>query len=253
VEAILTVDGLAALVALSAMEIVLGIDNLVFIAILTGRLPADQRRGAQRLGLAAALLTRIALLFAISWMLGLTAPLFVLWRPFSGRDLILLGGGLFLIVKAVMEIHTKLEGGHHERGAGPRHASFAWTIVQIMLLDIVFSLDSVITAIGMAEHISIMVLAMVMAMIVMMISMNAIGGFVERHPTVKILALAFLVLIGVMLVADGMGRHIEKGYIYFAMAFALFVELLNMRYRGKQSPVALYRRFEPPAGERRTD
>jgi predicted tellurium resistance membrane protein TerC len=254
VEAILTVDGLAALVALGAMEIVLGIDNIVFIAILTGRLPAGQRRRAQRLGLAAALLTRIALLFAISWMLGLTAPLFVLWRPFSGRDLILLGGGLFLIVKAVMEIHTKLEGGHHERGtAGPRHASFAWTIVQIMLLDIVFSLDSVITAIGMAEHISIMVLAMVMAMIVMMVSMGAIGGFVERHPTVKILALAFLVLIGVMLVADGMGRHIEKGYIYFAMAFALLVELLNMRYRGKQSPVALYRRFEPPAGERRTD
>jgi predicted tellurium resistance membrane protein TerC len=231
VDVLLTIDGLVALLTLSAMEIVLGIDNIVFIAILSGRLPAGQQRAAQRLGLLAALLTRIALLFAISWMLGLTAPLFTLGRTFSGRDLILLGGGLFLIVKAVMEIHAKIEGGPHARGAPGGHASFAPTIVQIMFLDIVFSLDSVITAIGMVEHVSIMVIAMVIAMLVMMVSMGAISGFVERHPTVKILALAFLLLIGVMLVAEGMGRHIEKGYIYFAMAFALLVELLNMRYR----------------------
>src|SRR5262249_41578184 len=178
-----------ALLTLTAMEVVLGIDNIVFIAILTGRLPAGQQPAAQRLGLATALVMRIALLFAIAWMLGLTAPLFSLWRPFSGRDLILLGGGLFLIVKSVMEIHAKLEGPQRARGAGPAHARFAWTVAQIMFLDIVFSLDSVITAIGMAEHVSIMVIAMVIAMLVMMVSMRAISGFVERHPTVKILAL----------------------------------------------------------------
>ena len=237
-HSLLTLDGLVALVTLSAMEIVLGIDNIVFIAILTARLPGARQRGAQRLGLAMALLTRIALLFAISWMLGLTAPLFSVGRSFSGRDLILLGGGLFLIFKAVVEIHAKVEGEPHQRAAGTGHASFGWTIVQIMLLDIVFSLDSVITAIGMANEVAIMVVAMVIAMIVMMVSMSAISGFVERHPTVKILALAFLVLIGVMLVAEGRGRHIEKGYIYFAMAFALFVEMLNMRYRRRQAPAA---------------
>jgi predicted tellurium resistance membrane protein TerC len=235
VDVLLTIDGLVALVTLSAMEIVLGIDNIVFIAILSARLPAGQQRAAQRLGLLAALSTRIALLFAISWMLGLTAPLFTLGQTFSGRDLILLGGGLFLIVKAVMEIHAKIEGGPHAHGAAGGHAGFALTIVQIMLLDIVFSLDSVITAIGMVEHVAIMVIAMVIAMLVMMVSMGAISGFVERHPTVKILALAFLILIGVMLVAEGMGRHVEKGYIYFAMAFALLVELLNMRYRQRHA------------------
>src|SRR5262245_44488882 len=213
------------------MEVVLGIDNVVFIAILSARLPPDRQRAGQRIGVAAALVTRIALLVSLSWMLGLTEPLFTLGRRFSGRDLILLGGGLFLIVKAVMEIHAKLEGDHAQRGAAGGHAGFLSTIVQIMFLDIVFSLDSVITAIGMAEHVSIMVLAMMIAMVVMMFSMGAISGFVERHPTVKILALSFLLLIGVMLVAEGMGRHIEKGYIYFAMAFALLVELLNMRFR----------------------
>jgi predicted tellurium resistance membrane protein TerC len=242
VDALLSLDGLVALVTLSAMEIVLGIDNIVFIAILTGRLPPARQQGAQRLGLAAALVTRIVLLFALSWMLGLTAPLFTLGRSFSGRDLILLAGGLFLIFKAVVEVHAKVEGGHDHRAAGAPRASFAWVIVQIMVLDIVFSLDSVITAIGMANEVAIMVIAMVIAMIVMMVSMTAISGFVERHPTVKILALAFLLLIGVMLVAEGMGRHIEKGYIYFAMAFALFVELLNMRYRRRHSPLTLPRR-----------
>jgi predicted tellurium resistance membrane protein TerC len=243
VDALLSLDGLVALVTLSAMEIVLGIDNLVFIAILTGRLPAPQQQGAQRLGLALALGIRIALLFALSWLLGLTAPLFSLGRVFSGRDLILLGGGLFLIFKAVIEVHAKLEGGHEERAAGARRASFAWVIVQILLLDIVFSLDSVITAIGMANDVPVMVMAMVIAMIVMLFSMAAISGFVERHPTVKILALAFLLLIGVMLMAEGMGRHIEKGYIYFAMAFALFVELLNMRYRRRRAPLTLHRGY----------
>jgi predicted tellurium resistance membrane protein TerC len=241
VEALLSLDGLVALITLSAMEIVLGIDNIVFIAILTGRLPPARQRGAQRLGLALALGTRIALLFALSWMLGLTAPLFTVARTFSGRDLILLGGGLFLIFKAVVEVHAKLEGGHEQHGGGARPASLAWIIVQILLLDIVFSLDSVITAIGMANDISIMVTAMIIAMIVMLVSMTAISGFVDRHPTVKILALAFLLLIGVMLVAEGMGRHIEKGYIYFAMAFALFVELLNMRYRRRRAPLSLPR------------
>ena len=242
-SALLSVDGLVALVTLSAMEVVLGIDNIVFIAILTARLPAAQQRRAQRLGLAGALLTRIALLFALSWMLGLTAPLFSLGRAFSGRDLILLGGGLFLIFKSVVEIHAKLEGAAHERATGAGHARFTWTIVQIMILDIVFSLDSVITAIGMASEIAIMVAAMVIAMAVMMVSMTAISGFVERHPTVKILALAFLLLIGVMLVAEGMGQHIDKGYIYFAMAFSLFVEMLNMRYRRRAPPVTLHRRY----------
>jgi predicted tellurium resistance membrane protein TerC len=242
VDVLLSLDGLVALVTLSAMEIVLGIDNIVFIAILTGRLPQARQQGAQRLGLAAALVTRIALLFALSWMLGLTAPLFTLGRSFSGRDLILLGGGLFLIFKAVVEVHAKVEGSHEHRAAGAPRSSFVWVIVQIMVLDIVFSLDSVITAIGMANEVSIMVIAMVIAMIVMMVSMTAISGFVERHPTVKILALAFLLLIGVMLVAEGMGRHIEKGYIYFAMAFALFVELLNMRYRRRRLPLTLHRR-----------
>ncbi len=242
-DALLTLDGLVALVTLTAMEIVLGIDNIVFIAILTGRLPQARQQGAQRLGLAAALVTRIALLFALSWMLGLTAPLFTLGRAFSGRDFILLGGGLFLIFKAVIEVHAKVEGGHEDQRVGTRGASFAWVIVQIMLLDIVFSLDSVITAIGMANEVAIMVVAMVIAMVVMMVSMTAISSFVERHPTVKILALAFLLLIGVMLVAEGMGRHVEKGYIYFAMAFALFVEVLNMRYRRRHSPLSFHRRY----------
>ncbi len=226
-----TADALVALVTLAAMEIVLGIDNLVFIAILSARLPAARQRLARRLGLAAALLTRLALLFAITWIMGLTRPLFTLVRPWSGRDLILLGGGLFLIAKATREVHDRIEGGGEHAAAAARHASFGGTIVQIMVLDVVFSLDSVITAVGMANQLWVMVVAMVSAVAVMLVSMDLVAGFIERHPTVKILALAFLILIGVMLVAEGMGRHIEKGYIYFAMAFSLFVEMLNMRYR----------------------
>jgi len=232
-DVLLTTDGMVALVTLAAMEIVLGIDNVVFIAILTGKLPAAQQPRARRLGLGAALVTRVALLFAITWLMGLTAPLFsVLGRPFSGRDLILLGGGLFLIAKAAWEIYDKVEAEHHEAGArAAGRASLALVLAQVMLIDIVFSLDSVITAVGMADEVLIMVIAMVIAMGVMMLSMEAVSGFIERHPSVKILALAFLLLIGVMLVAEGTGRHVEKGYIYFAMAFSLFVEILNMRLR----------------------
>jgi predicted tellurium resistance membrane protein TerC len=238
-DALLTADGLLALATLTAMEIVLGIDNVVFLAILVARLPANQQNMARRVGLTLALGMRIALLLAISWIMGLTQPLFsVLGREVSGRDLILLGGGLFLIAKATWEIYDKVEADHH---AGPRagaaHA-LAFVLVQIVLLDIVFSLDSVITAVGMANDIAIMVIAMVLAMLVMLGSAGAVSGFVNRHPSVKILALSFLLLIGVMLVAEGLGTHVNKGYIYFAMAFSLLVELLNLRYRKKRGPRA---------------
>ena len=235
-DALLTADGLLALVTLSAMEIVLGIDNVVFIAILVARLPEAERELARRLGLFLALGIRIGLLFTISWLMGLTAPLFtVLGQAVSGRDLILLGGGLFLIFKATWEIYDKVEAGPHHQAAGAAHAAFAGVLLQILLLDIVFSLDSVITAVGMANNLSIMVIAMVLAMLVMLASAGAVSRFIDAHPSLKILALAFLLLIGVMLVAEGMGTHVEKGYIYFAMAFSLLVELINMRYRRKQT------------------
>jgi predicted tellurium resistance membrane protein TerC len=234
-HALLTADGLIALVTLTAMEIVLGIDNVVFLAILVGRLPTSRQAFARRLGLTLALGMRIGLLLMISWIMGLTAPLFsVLGGSVSGRDLILLGGGLFLIAKATWEIYDKVEAGHGESGAAPARGAFLLVLVQILLIDIVFSLDSVITAVGMADEISIMVIAMVAAMLVMLVSAGAVSSFVNRHPSVKILALAFLLLIGVMLVADGMGTHVAKGYIYFAMAFSLFVEMLNLRYRKKR-------------------
>ena len=242
-DQLLTTDALVALLTLSAMEIVLGIDNVVFIAILTGKLPATLQATARRIGLVLALVIRIGLLFAISWIMGLTAPFFsVVGHPFSGRDLILLGGGLFLIFKATWEIYDKLEAEHAPEDARRARSTFALVLVQILLLDIVFSLDSVITAVGMADQISIMVIAMVIAMLVMLVSAGAVSGFVERHPSVKILALSFLLLIGVMLMAEGMGQHVSKGYIYFAMAFSLFVELLNMRYRKSRRPVALHQR-----------
>ena len=227
-------DALVSLVTLTAMEIVLGIDNVVFIAILVGRLPTAQQALARRLGLTLALVIRIGLLLTISWIMGLTAPLFsVLSQEISGRDLILIGGGLFLIFKATWEIYDKMEVEHHKAAAGKGRAQFTWVLAQILVLDIVFSLDSVITAVGMANHIPVMVIAMVLAMLVMLVSAAPIGGFVERHPSVKILALAFLLLIGVMLVAEGMGTHVNKGYIYVAMAFSLFVEMLNLYYRKK--------------------
>ncbi|MBI4213329.1 MAG: TerC family protein [Chloroflexi bacterium] len=214
------------------MEVVLGIDNVVFIAILAGKLEVDQRQTARRLGLLAAMLMRIGLLFTITWVMGLTQPFFtVLGRPFSGRDLILLGGGLFLLAKATREIHERIEGPPVHAPATPVPGSLRATVVQIMVLDIVFSLDSVITAVGMARHIAIMVAAVMLAVAVMLIFADTISHFIERHPTLKILALSFLLLIGVMLVADGLGQHIDKGYIYFAMAFALGVETINLRVR----------------------
>ena len=234
------------LATLAAMEIVLGIDNVVFLTILAGKLPPAEQPKARKLGLAFALLTRLVLLFAISWVMGLTRSLFtVLGHGFSGRDLILFAGGLFLVGKATVEIHDKLEV-HHAAEAKPVKAGAFWMVVaQIGVLDIVFSLDSVITAVGMAKHLPVMIAAMVLAMAVMMVSAGSIGAFVERHPTMKILALSFLILIGVMLIAESFGQHVPKGYIYFSMAFSLGVELLNMRMRKAQAaPLALHHRFE---------
>jgi predicted tellurium resistance membrane protein TerC len=235
------------LLTLSAMEVVLGIDNIVFLVILAGRLPEEQRPRARRLGLALALGTRLLLLLAITWLMGLTAELFrLLGHGFSGRDLILGLGGLFLIGKATFEIHDKLEVRHEEpREAPGGRAAFGLVLAQIALLDVVFSLDSVITAVGMVQHLSVMVTAMVLAVAVMLVFSGPIAAFVERHPTMKMLALSFLLLIGVMLVAESTGRHIERGYVYFAMAFSFGVELLNIRARRKrEAPLRLHGRFE---------
>jgi predicted tellurium resistance membrane protein TerC len=239
-------DTYVSLLTLTAMEVVLGIDNVVFISILVGKLPAEQQPKARQIGLALALVMRLGLLFAISWVMGLTAPLFgVFGREFSGRDLILLGGGLFLLAKATHEIYDKLEVEHEERARAGGKSAFGMILAQIIALDIVFSLDSVITAVGMAQQLFVMVIAMVAAVGVMLVFAGRIGDFVNRHPSMKILALSFLLLIGVMLVAEGMGQHVGKGYIYFAMAFSLGVELLNMRLRRKRSaPVTLHHRFE---------
>lgn len=225
---------------LLALEIVLGIDNVVFISILAGKLPANQQAKARYLGLALAMVTRIILLFSISWMVRLTAPLFtVLGTEISGRDLILIVGGLFLIGKSTHEIHQKLEG---EQGQAMARVAptFTGVIVQILLLDIVFSLDSVITAVGMVNQIGIMVAAVLVAVIVMIGFAGAIGRFVERHPTVKMLALSFLLLIGMTLMAEGFDQHISKGYIYSAMAFSVFVEILNLRAKKASEPVKLH-------------
>jgi predicted tellurium resistance membrane protein TerC len=235
------------LATLSAMEIVLGVDNIVFLTILAGKLPRERQALARRLGLAAALGTRLLLLLAVSWLMGLTADLFrLLGQGISGRDLILAGGGVFLVGKATFEIHDKLEARHDEPGGpGGGSASFGWTIAQIALLDIVFSLDSVITAVGMTQHFEVMVAAMVIAVGVMLVFAGPIGRFVEDHPTIKMLALAFLILIGVMLIVEAFERHIPRGYVYFAMAFSLGVELLNLRVRRRaEAPVRLHHRFE---------
>jgi predicted tellurium resistance membrane protein TerC len=233
--AFFTTDGLVALATLAALEIVLGVDNLVFIAIVSARLPADQQPKARKIGLAMALITRVLLLLTLSWIMGLTRPLFhVFGRGLAGRDLILFAGGLFLIAKATREIYAKVELSHEEAHGGGTRRGMLGVIVQIMLLDIVFSLDSVITAIGMVDDVPIMVAAIVLAMGVMLLAMDAVSGFVEAHPSVKILALSFLILIGVVLVADAFGHHVPKGYVYFSMAFALGVELLNLRHRTRQ-------------------
>jgi predicted tellurium resistance membrane protein TerC len=237
-------EGWIALATLTVLEIVLGIDNIVFISILAGKLPAAERGRARRVGLSLAMMIRILLLLSITWVMGLTAPLFrVLAQEVSGRDLILIVGGLFLLGKSTLEIHDKLEGteGH---GSARVAASFTAVIVQILLLDIVFSLDSVITAVGMAEDVAVMILAVVIAVMVMLVSAGTISEFVERHPTVKILALSFLLLIGVSLVAEGLDQHIPKGYIYFAMAFSVFVEMVNLRVRTRTEPVHLHQAYK---------
>jgi predicted tellurium resistance membrane protein TerC len=231
-----------ALGTLTVMEVVLGIDNVIFISILAGKLPRDQQDRARILGLALAMVMRVLLLFTLAWIVKLTAPFFtVIGHPFSGRDLILLFGGLFLIGKATHEIHQKLEGAEGESEARVG-TSFRSVIIQIMLLDIVFSLDSVITAVGMADQIAVMIIAVVVAVVFMMFFSGTISRFVDTHPTIKVLALSFLLLIGVVLVADGFGQHISKGYIYFAMAFAVFVEFINLRVR-KRFPVQLHERY----------
>ncbi len=229
---------LAALFTLTIPEIVLGIDNIIFISILAGKLPSQQQGRVRTIGLAAAMITRLLLLFSLSWIMKLTTPLFgLLGHDFSGRDLILLGGGLFLIWKSATEIYEKVEGaGEKERGATKNNAaSAAGTIVQIMILDIVFSLDSVITAVGMSNNLMVMSLAVIIAVGVMMLSSGAVSAFITKHPSVKLLALSFLLMIGIVLIGEGMGQHISKGYIYASMAFAFFIEMLNIRMRRKTS------------------
>jgi predicted tellurium resistance membrane protein TerC len=239
-EAFFTSSGLVGLITLTFLEIVLGIDNVIFISILSSKLPGRQQSSARRIGLLAAMGTRIALLLSIVWIIRLTAPLFcILGRPISGRDLILIGGGLFLLAKATLEIHQRLEGeeGHSSTRVRP---SFASVIAQIAMLDIVFSLDSVIVAVGMADEIMIMVTAVILAVGVMMLSARPINSFINHHPTVKILALSFLLLIGVSLIGEGLGMQIPKGYVYFAMGFSVFVELINLRVRRLTAPVQLH-------------
>ena len=242
-----------ALATLTALELVLGIDNIIFISILASRLPAGQRGRARRVGIMLAAVTRLALLFAIAWIIGLTAPLFSLFgHVFSWRDLILVGGGLFLIGKATHEIHQKLEGATEHVGPGSAAATFGSVIAQIMLLDVVFSLDSIITAVGMVDERWVMVTAIVVSIVFMLAFARPISEFVEKHPTVKVLALSFLLMIGLVLIADGFGLHIPKGYIYAAMAFSVFVEMINLWIRKRSSrqvePVKLHERYddEPP-------
>lgn len=253
-ETLLNPEVWIALATLTALELVLGIDNIIFISILAGRLPPEQRNKARRLGIALAAITRLGLLLTIAWIVGLTAPLFsVLGHEFSWRDLILIGGGLFLIAKATHEIHQKLEGAGDSGGAGAAvTASFTAVIAQIMVLDIVFSLDSIITAVGMVDERWVMVAAILISIVFMLMFARPIGDFVERHPTVKVLALSFLIMIGLVLIADGFGQHIPKGYIYASMAFSVFVELINLWVRKREQrtrePVKLLGRYsEGPA------
>jgi len=230
-----------AFATLAALEIVLGIDNLIFISILAGKLPPERQELARRVGIAAALVSRLGLLFALAWIMKLTAPLFtVAGNEFSGKDLVLILGGLFLIYKATKEIHDKLEGSNDAPAAVAAATGFSAVILQIMLIDVVFSLDSIITAVGMVDELSIMVAAIVAAVVFMFAFAGTVHGFVDRHPTIKMLALAFLLVIGLALIADGFDLHIPKGYIYFAMAFAIGVELLNMKLRRHGQAVHLH-------------
>lgn len=236
-----------ALATLTALEIVLGVDNIIFISILCGRLPEEQRAKARNIGLMFAMLTRIGLLFTLTWLMTLTAPLFAIFaHDLSGRDLILISGGLFLLWKSVHEIHNSLEGsGDQQDGnaAAAATATFGAVIAQIAVIDIVFSLDSVITAVGMVDELSIMVVAIIIAVGVMLVAAGPIGSFVDRHPTIKMLALSFLILVGVALIGEGWEMHIPKGYIYFAMAFSVAVEMLNLRMRAKRKPVELHKQL----------
>ena len=242
-DSFFTFSGLLALVTLTFLEIVLGIDNVIFISILSGKLPASQQNRARRTGLMAAMGMRVLLLLTVTWIIRLKTPLFsVLERPISGRDCILIGGGLFLLAKATIEIHDRLEG-EEGRSSARVLPSYAAVIAQIALLDIVFSLDSVITAVGMVEDIAIMVTAVILAVGVMMFSAGPLSAFVNRHPTVKVLALSFLLLIGVSLVGEGLGMHIPKGYIYFAMGFSVCVEMINLRVRRAAIPVHLHQPY----------
>jgi predicted tellurium resistance membrane protein TerC len=236
-----------ALATLTALEIVLGVDNIIFISILCGRLPEQQRARARNIGLVLAMLTRLGLLFSLTWIMTLTAPLFevpVFDKPLSGRDLILIGGGLFLLWKSVHEIHNSLEGEDDAAGA-PVATTFGAVIAQIAVIDIVFSLDSVITAVGMVQEIAVMVIAIVLSVGVMLFAAGPIGEFVDRHPTVKMLALSFLILVGVALIGEGWDLHIPKGYIYFAMAFAVGVEMLNIRMRARARAAVHLRKHVP--------
>jgi predicted tellurium resistance membrane protein TerC len=237
-EALLTIENLTALLTLTAMEIVLGIDNVIFIAILVARVSPTKQAKARTIGIALALVFRIILLFSLTWIMGLTAPIFTLMdHGVTGRDLILLLGGLFLVGKSTTEIHHKMaEAGDEAAGLAPKksHLGFKNAVFQIMLIDVVFSLDSVITAVGMAQNLTVMIVAVVISMFIMLWLSSPIARFVNTNPTIKILALAFLILIGVMLLVEGMGGHVSKGYIYFAMAFSLLVEILNMNYRKKE-------------------
>lgn len=238
-EELFSVQAIVPFLTLCALELVLGIDNVIFISILSGKLPKDQQQKARTVGLSLAVITRVCLLLSLAWVIGLTAPLFtVLNEEVSGRDLILIIGGLFLIAKSTHEIHSKLEADETTTGT-KASSKFFGVIFQILLLDVVFSLDSVITAVGMVNQISIMIAAVIVSTFVMVFLAKPISDFVDRHPTIKILALSFLLLIGVTLIAEGLDQHISKGYIYFSMAFSLFVEILNIRLRKKTDPVHL--------------
>lgn len=265
---LLTVENLVALLTLTALEIVLGIDNIILIAILSAKLPEKRQALARRIGLSLAMIMRVGLLLALAWIMGLTDPLFTLFgHAFSGRDLILIAGGLFLVGKATFEVHENLEGPAHASGGKRAFASFSGVITQILLLDLVFSLDSVITAVGMAKEIPIMIAAVILAVAFMLFAAGFISRFIERHPTIKILALSFMLLVGVILIVDGFGKHIERAYLYFAMGFSLTVEMLNLRMRSKRRRAAAVddeaadhvqlRRYDPKeldaaAGEKQT-